>query len=397
MRKTVAIYLLSAAIVPFASQPVVAEVVYRAGEGWSTQAPGAEGASVEATASAQLRKAQEAEQAGELKRALDAYRGLVRKFPNSGVAARAQIKVGELYEKTGDFDRAYEAYGTYVTKYPKGEEFERAVEARFHIAKRFLEGEKRRLLGVKTFSSMARAQQMFEAIVRDAPFSQFAAQAQFYVGQALEKQEKDAEAIAAYQTVLSRYPNDPAAADAQYQIGYVHFRNARKAFDKAEANRAREAFEDFVARYPGSEKVPQARENLNILSGRETGNAMNVAKFYDKQKNYKAAVIYYNDVIKQQPDSPDAELAKNRIAELKNKVGEDALRAGPERTETGARAEIRRRLQAQVDTAARPDYSGPPVSMPTPTPDELAPGRPKLRTTPEDVGPIPAVEPALPE
>ncbi len=369
-----------------------AAVVYRSGEGWSSQSPNEED-TVESTASAQLHKAEALEKDGDTKGALSAYRGLVRKFSNSGVAPKAQFKTGQMAEQLGDYDRAFNAYGDYLSKYPKGEDFDHAVEAQFDIAKRFLEGERKRMFGVKTFSSMARAQQMFESIVKNAPYSKVAPQAQFYTGQALEKQGKDAEAIAAYQGVLSRYGNDPIAADAQYQIGYVHLKASRSAFDKAEANKAREAFEDFVAHYPSSEKVPQAQENLKSLSGRETVGALSTAKFYDKQKNYKAAVIYYNDVLKQQPNTPDADFAKNRIAELKNKFGEDALRAGPEKTETGARAAERRRLQAQVDTAARSDFNGPPVSAPTQT----APGKPKMRTSSQDIGPMPPVEPALPQ
>lgn len=397
MRRILAVSLFAA--VAFACVPRAdAEVVYRKGEGWSNESPaGAD--PIEATASEQLRKAEEFEKSGDSKRALGAYRGLVRKFPTSGAAAKAQFKAAEMTERTGDYDRAFNAYGDYLTKYPKGDDFDRAVEAQFNIAKRFLDGEKKRLLGMKTLPSMARAQQMFEAIVRNAPFSKYAPQAQFYTGEALEKQGKDTDAIVAYQAVLSRYPGDPIGADAQYQIGFVHLKNSRGAYDRVAANKAREAFEDFVARYPTSEKVPQAQENLKALSGRATVSSLNTAKFYDKQKNYKAAVIYYNDVIKQQAGTPDAEFATKRIAELKGKFGEDTLRAGPEKVETGARATERRRLQAQVDTASRPDFNGPPVSAPPPPPDQVAPAtrRPQMRTSPQDVGPVPAVEPALPQ
>ena len=47
---------------------------------------------------------------------------------------------------------------------------------------------------------------------------------------------------------------------------------------------------------------------------------MKVAQFYDKQKNYRAAVIYYNEVIRQEPGSTESERAKKRIDQLKGKV-----------------------------------------------------------------------------
>ena len=52
-----------------------------------------------------------------------------------------------------------------------------------------------------------------------------------------------------------------------------------------------------------------------------------MAKFYDKQKYYRAAVIYYNEVIRQQPGSTESNLAKKRIDQLRAKVGEAALQA----------------------------------------------------------------------
>jgi hypothetical protein len=108
-------------------------------------------------------------------------------------------------------------------------------------------------------------------------------------------------------------------------------------YDQAGTQKAREAFEDFINRYPESEKVPQARENLQQLTGGSTKSTLDVAKFYDKTKQFRAAVIYYNDVIKAQPDTTEANYAKTRIEELKAKYGEDALKAAPERAETGAK------------------------------------------------------------
>ncbi len=366
-------------------------VVYRPGEGVTVEEEDSGPAA--RSAGAQLEKAQALETAGELKKSLSAYRIVVRKWPTSDAAAKAQFSYASVLERLESSDKAFEEYQKYLKNYPRGQEFDAAVEAQFKIAGLFLEGRRQRLLGVPTFPSMQRAQTMFESIVATAPYSQWAPRAQFSIGQALEKQGAPAKAVEAYQTVVVRYPNDAIADDAQYQIGFVYLTQARQgSYDQRAADKAQEAFEDFMARYPDSEKVPQAKENLASLTKRETKGSLEIARFYDKQKNYKAAVIYYNDVIRQQPGSPESDVAKSRIAELKSQVGEDVLRAGPERAETGATAVKRRRTRGQVDTAARPDYAGPPVIVP----DEVEPERPRLRTSPTDIGPVPAVEPPLP-
>lgn len=376
-------------------QRAAAAIEYKAGEGWSIVGPNGE-ERVEGSASAQLDKAGELEKAGDYSKAADAYYLLARKFPRSGAAADAQLKAGDMAMAAGDYDRAYAIYNEYLTKYPKGDDFDKALEGMYDVGQKFLEGAKRRMLGVKMFSSMARAQQIFENIVKTAPFSKWAPLAQFYAGQAIEKQGHPEDAIADYEEVISRYPTDPTAADAQYQIGYVYLVESRTAYDKGAATKAQEAFEDFLARYPESEKAAQAQDNLRTLQTRENTGAVNIAKYYDKKKNYKAAVIYYNEVIKEQPGSPEAQAAQARITALKAKVGDEALEPGPEKTETGARAQAARKMQAQVDTASRSDYLGPPVAEPTPVPDQTAPPKQELRSSSDGMNPVPAVEPPLP-
>jgi outer membrane protein assembly factor BamD len=392
MKCPVFVFALSVAVLAMPT-PGDAAVLFTSREGWSVE--GDPTNANEQAAVALMQKAEQLEAQNEYSGALASYRLLVKKYPVSALAGKAQRKVGTILEAAGEYNDAYNAYATYLTKYPKGQDFEASVESMFKIAKLFLEGEKKKILGFKIASSMQRAQEMFEGIVKRAPYSRFAALAQFNSGQALEKQGDYTRAIAAYTAVVARYPTDPIADDAQYQIGYVRMKEAKEgSYDQGGMQKAREAFDDFINRYPESEKVPQARENLQQLTGGSTKSTLDVAKFYDKTKQFRAAVIYYNDVIKAQPDTPEATYAKTRIEELKSKYGEDALKAAPERAETGAKAAVRRKLQAKVDTAARPDYVGPVVTMP-PAPDEVAPGRPKLRTAP--LGTVPAVEPELPE
>src|SRR5437016_3950592 len=190
----------------------------------------------------------------------------------------------------------------------------------------YLSGKKIKLIGIPVGTSMDRAVEIFAAIVRTPPFGRYTARAQFDIGLARQKQSANDAAIQAYQAVVDKFPNDPIAADAQYQIGYIWLNAARGGTkDIAAANNARTAFEDFVFRYPNSEKAPQARSNLQHLERKQTMSSYDVAKFYDKQKYYRAAVIYYNEVIRQQPGSPESEKAKKRIDQLRAKVGEKAL------------------------------------------------------------------------
>src|ERR1700677_4793478 len=126
-----------------------AEIVYRPDEGWNAEKPGDETPAAK-TAQEQLDRAQAFETAGDLPKAIAAYRVFVKKFSFSSHVADAQWQIAVLSDRIADYERAFDAYEIYIKKYPRGENFDKAVEAQFIIAKRYLDGEKVKLYGIKT-------------------------------------------------------------------------------------------------------------------------------------------------------------------------------------------------------------------------------------------------------
>jgi outer membrane protein assembly factor BamD len=213
-----------------------------------------------------------------------------------------------------------------MERYPKDTHFEQAMEGQFRIGEMYLNGKKIKVLGISIANALDRAVEIFAAIIRNAPYGKYTARAQFDIGLAREKEGANDAAILAYQAVVDKFPDEPVAVDAQYQIGYIWFVAARKGTkDYAATEKARTAFEDFLFRFPHSEKAAQAHANLNQLQRKQVSTSFTIARFYDKQKAYRAAAIYYNEVIRQQPGSPESEKAKRRIDELRAKLGDAAL------------------------------------------------------------------------
>ncbi len=341
--------------------------------------------------------AQEYDSDGNAGQAIAAYRAFIKRHPASPFASKAQFRIAELLEASGNASKAFDAYQTLVTRYPDTPEFEKAVSQQVLIANQFLEGKRISVFGLALLPGVERAETMYKAILKNAPYSKNSAIAQFNLGLSYERQGKVNEARQAFQTVLDKYPNHDVADDALYQIGYVYMRTGMsgQSQDLSSLILAKETFEDFLLQYPRSEKIAQARDNLVTIGGRESGDLLLIAKYYDWSKDYKAAMIYYNDIIRRQPKSESAEFAKSRIEVMRSELGEDALRVGSERAETGEKLALRRRLQAQVETSSLSNYSGPPKR--DFAPDELPIVKsPKLRTNSRDVQPLPAVEPALP-
>jgi outer membrane protein assembly factor BamD len=312
---------------------VAAAIVFKPGKKPDFVMPGEEEISGNAAELFQI--AQTAEKEGKFKRAIKAYSSLVKRHPKDALAPGALYRKAQLQEQEGDYIRAAETFRQLVEGYPSSPHFDEAIEAQFRIGEMYLGGKKTRVLGIPFGSSMDAAVTIFAAVVRTAPYGNYTARAQFDIGLAREKQGASEAAIQAYQAVVDKFPNEPIAADAQYQIGYIWLKAARTGTkDMAAVSKARTAFQDFLFRYPTSEKAGQARANLDLLEHKQTNSSYEVAKFYDKQKYYRAAVIYYNEVIRQQPGSTQSDRAKKRIDQLRAKVGDAALQAALATAET---------------------------------------------------------------
>ena len=334
-----------------ASVAVKASVVFKPGEKAHYKSPGEE--EMSGTAQHLFEQAQAAENRGDLGHAIKAYRAIVKKHPHDSLAPGACYRLGQLLEQTHKYLQAADAYAVMCEKYQKSDRFEESLEALFRIGEMYLSNQKTKILGITIKSGTEQAADVFTMIIRTAPYGKYTARAQFDLGRAREKQGQNEAAIAAYQSVVEKFPDDPIAVDAQYQIGYIYSKASNSGtYDPAAAAKSKVAFEDFLARYPNSEKASQAKQNLQKMEHKQSSTAYDIAKFYDKQKQYRAAAIYYNEVIRTQPGSTEGEKAKKRISELRAKVGEDKLQA-PAVTAAAANRKSRK---------PRMPESGPPPS-----------------------------------
>ena len=341
----------------------------------------------------QFAASEELAESGDLEKAIIGYKNVVNNAPKSAEAPKALFALGQVLQQKGDLPGAFKSYQTLLQKYPQTPKFEESVAEEIKIANSFLKGARVRVFGIPTFSSMEKAEEMYTSILKVSPYSKHAPITQFNLGLAMEKQGKAQEAIAAFQKLLDKYPNSSACDDAQYQIAYVYQRLGMtgKSQDLSALKESQNNYQDFLIQYPNSEKTQQAGENMKRMISKESSDTLRVARFYDFSKDFKAASIYYNDVIRRFPQSEDATAAKTRIDELKSLYGVDSLRVGQERPENGERAVERRRLQAQVDSSALANYDGPPRKAIVG--EELAAPRPEMKGDMRDTKPIPLQEP----
>src|SRR5437762_1233163 len=384
-------FVVAAFLLPKSSK---ASVVLKPGKKPEYVGPGGVEEEVSGDAVDLFQIGQAAEKEGNYKRAIRAYKSLVKHHPKDKVAPEALYRAAQLEEQEHLYFPAAASFGQFVERYPGSPHFEEAIEAQFRIGEIYLNGKKLKFLGMPIASALDRAVSVFANVVRTAPYGKYTARAQFDIGLAREKQGANDAAIQAYQAVVDKFPNEPIAVDAQYQIGYIWFNSARLgAKDAAAATNAKTAFEDFLFHYPKSEKATQARANLEILEHKQIANSYKVAKFYDKQKYYRAAVIYYNEVIRQQPGSQESNEAKKRIDQLRAKFGDARLQPAIPVSQNVKKKTDAQEARSAGTGNARPSAPNNEAPLPSsesdsslPPPASLAPD---TTTAPEPLLPLP--------
>src|SRR5215510_559665 len=145
---------------------------------------------------------QAAEREGNSKRAVRAYKSLVKRHPKDKLAPEALYRAAQLQEQDHNYLVAAESFAQLVEKYPGSPHFEEAIEAQFRIGEIYLNGKKVKFLGMPIASALDRAVTVFANVVRTAPYGKYTARAQFDIGLAREKQGANDAAIQAYQAVI---------------------------------------------------------------------------------------------------------------------------------------------------------------------------------------------------
>jgi len=297
-----------------------APLIYTPGEGWTYEPVGGEGGWQRARAKDQLVVAQDAFDKKNNSLALKAARRVVRRWPLSDYAPQAQYIVARCYEAKGLDERAFKEYQKLIDKYPKAVNYEEVLTRQFDIANRFLGGEWFRLWTyIPIFPSMDRTAVLFEAIVKNGPYSDVAPQAQMKVGETREKQANYPEAVKAYARAADRYNDRPrVAADSIYREGIAFQKQAQTAeYDQSTAGQAIATFTDFTTLFPEDPRAAQSQKIIAALRTEQARGNFEIAKYYERSRRWNGALVYYNEVLLRDPNSPFAAEARERIDTIK--------------------------------------------------------------------------------
>ena len=247
------------------------------------------------------------------------FRKLLKSYPKSTQAAEAQFYLGMIEEKKARLYEAFLAYQKVIDKYPFSSRIDEVIEKEFRIAEKFMQGEKRKALGINLPVENP-AIEIFRKVVNNSSFGRWAPEAQYKLGLLLKSQSRFYEAEEEFSKVIKNYPKSEWVTAAEFQVASCRASIAPDPDYNQEAMReAKESFEDFILSHPDAELSQEAERNIRQLKEKEAQGYFDAAEFYEKQKAYNAAKIYYNIVIDDYPKTQWAAQAFSKLQELEKK------------------------------------------------------------------------------
>lgn len=258
---------------------------------------------------------------GEFKRAADEFIRLTEQYKDSDVAPEAQYYAGRAYEELGKYYFAYENYQTTIDKYPYTKRLEEILEREYNIANIFQAKDAPKLMDLELSVSLDRAITIYKKIIENSAFGEYADKSLYDMAECYRRSRRYNEAIDAYDRLITDYPNSSLLAEAKYQLASATYEASLDPdYDQESTDKALDKFEKISRTTPVPAIAAEADKAIDVLRTKKAGSLLNIASFYERQKKYQSAVIYYADIVYNFPETDAAGIAKERISNLEKKI-----------------------------------------------------------------------------
>ena len=160
------------------------------------------------------------------------------------------------------------------------------------------------------------AAKKFEEVDRQHPYSEWARKSLLMSAFAYYEVRQHEETIQAARRYLALHPGSPDAAYAQYLMASSYFDQIPDVTrDQARTERAMQALDEVVRRYPDTEYAESARRKLEIERDQLAGKEMQIGRYYLERKNFTGAITRFKSVVTQYQTTRHVEEALMRLTE----------------------------------------------------------------------------------
>lgn len=166
------------------------------------------------------------------------------------------------------------------------------------------------------------AKEAFEEVERQHPYSQWAKRAQVMNAYVNYQKQDYEEAIVILDRFVRLYPGDEKAEYAYYLMALCHYEQISDVGrDQAQTNKALEALQDTIRRFPDSDYARDATIKRDLTIDHLAGKEMEVGRYYLKKDEYSAALKRFAKVLDEYQTTSHTPEALHRMVEIYLKLG----------------------------------------------------------------------------
>ncbi len=166
------------------------------------------------------------------------------------------------------------------------------------------------------------AAQKFEEVDRQHPYSEWARKSLLMSAFVYYEMGEHEQTIQAARRYLALHPGSSDAAYAQYLMAASYYDQIPDITrDQARTERAMQALDEVVRRYPDTEYAESARRKLEVARDQLAGKEMMIGRYYLNRRNYTGAINRFKAVVTQYQTTRHVEEALMRLAECYMALG----------------------------------------------------------------------------
>jgi outer membrane protein assembly factor BamD len=160
------------------------------------------------------------------------------------------------------------------------------------------------------------AAKKFDEVDRQNPYSDWARKALLMSAYSYYQAQEFTDCINSAQRYVTLHPGSPDAAYAQYLIGSSYYDQILDVSrDQARADKAINALEEVVRKYPDSEYANAAKKKIDMARDQLAGKEMEIGRFYMDKRDFIGAINRFKVVVTQYQTTRHVEEALERLTE----------------------------------------------------------------------------------
>lgn len=254
---------------------------------------------------------------GKAKEARKLAKQWISQYPNSPLFVEAKLLEADADAAMGNYYRALFGYEYIARAYPATEQFHTALEREYEIARLFIHGMKRKLLGMRLLPARSEGAELLIRIQERAPGSQIGEKASMALANYYFESNEMSLASDAYDLFLLNYPHSLQREWAMLRLIQANLARFKgPAFDPTGLIEALERLKMYETEFPAAAERIGAQALMIRINASLAFKDLETAQWYDYRGQNISAAYLYRRIVEEYPQTSAAQQAIAQLAQL---------------------------------------------------------------------------------